>query len=197
MPSLLLLSGGIDSIALASWLRPEVCLTVDYGQRAAAAEVQASAQVCRDLELRHQVLHAEIASLGSGCMAGDAASPYSANGEFWPFRNQYLITIASMLAMKAGCDAVLIGTVVTDRRHADGSPAFLSALSEVLQIQEGGIRLMAPAAKMTSEELVRVSGVTTSVLGWAHSCHTGALACGSCPGCIKHSTVMQAVGLQR
>ena len=33
----LLLSGGMDSIALAFWKRPEIAITIDYGQRAAEA----------------------------------------------------------------------------------------------------------------------------------------------------------------
>jgi 7-cyano-7-deazaguanine synthase len=38
-----LLSGGMDSIALACWQRPEFAITVDYGQRAAATEVAVAA----------------------------------------------------------------------------------------------------------------------------------------------------------
>lgn len=38
----ILLSGGMDSIALAYWKRPEIAITIDYGQKPAAAEVVAS-----------------------------------------------------------------------------------------------------------------------------------------------------------
>lgn len=197
MSELLLLSGGIDSIALAAWRRPSVCLTIDYGQRPAQAELQASAQICQDLGLRHEVLEAKIPGLGSGRLAGEAESPHSKHAEFWPFRNQYLITIASMMAMKTGCDTVTIGTVVTDRRHKDGSEAFLHYLRLVLLQQEGALGLQAPAANLTSEQLVRQSNVSPSVLAWAHSCHSGPLACGTCPGCQKHSEVMAALGWSR
>ncbi|RUW76172.1 7-cyano-7-deazaguanine synthase, partial [Mesorhizobium sp. M1E.F.Ca.ET.063.01.1.1] len=30
---MLLFSGGLDSSALAWWLRPELCVTINYGQR--------------------------------------------------------------------------------------------------------------------------------------------------------------------
>ena len=33
----LLLSGGMDSISIAWWKRPDVAISVDYGQRAAAS----------------------------------------------------------------------------------------------------------------------------------------------------------------
>lgn len=197
MSSLLLLSGGIDSVALAAWLRPKICLTVNYGQRAAQAELQSSKQVCLELGLKHKVLDAAIPDLGSGQMAGQEQSPFSQNSEFWPFRNQYLVTIASMLAMQTNCDSVFIGTVVTDKRHQDGSPAFLQALSNTLLIQEGNIRLVAPAIEMTTEQLVRKSGISEPILAWSHSCHTGNFACGKCPGCLKHSFIMHSLGINR
>jgi len=197
MSELLLLSGGIDSIALAAWKTPALCLTVDYGQQPASGEIRASEQVCKSLGLRHEVLLAAIPTLGSGRMAGDFNSPHSPHAEFWPFRNQYLITLASMVAISRGCDAVLIGTVSTDHRHRDGSSTFLNLMRETILHQEGEIELLAPAANLTSEQLVRASGVDHSVLGWAHSCHSGPLACGSCPGCTKHSQVMNALGWSR
>src|SRR3990167_8229199 len=197
MARLLLLSGGIDSIALAAWYRPELCLTVRYGQSAADAEVQSSGRICQELGLRHEVIDAALPSLGSGCMAGEAASPHSQHEEFWPFRNQYLITLAGMVAIKSGLSEILIGTVAKDRRHADGSPEFLRAIHEVIKLQEGAIQVRAPAAELTSEQLVQHSGISMAVLGWAHSCHTSVLACGSCPGCVKHSQVMTSLGMRR
>ncbi len=197
MRELLLLSGGIDSVALAAWRRPSLCLTIDYGQKAAAAEVHASEEVCRALDLRHVVLSLAIPELGSGQMAGELRSPHSQHAEFWPYRNQYLITLAAMVAIKRDLNSVLIGTVSTDRRHRDGSPEFVRAMGAVLQLQEGSIDLLAPASNLTTEELVLASGIDDAVLAWAHSCHSSSLACGSCPGCNKHSQVMSALGFNR
>ncbi|EOG6100834.1 TPA: 7-cyano-7-deazaguanine synthase [Pseudomonas aeruginosa] len=197
MSRLLLLSGGIDSIALAAWLRPELCLTIRYGQQAADAEVQSSTHICQELKLRHQVLEVAHPLLGSGCMAGEASSPHSPHEEFWPFRNQYLITLAAMVAIQSGLGEVLIGTVATDKRHADGSPEFLQAIDKVIGLQEGAIHVRAPAAELTTEQLVQQSGISMAVLAWAHSCHTSTLACGRCPGCHKHSQVMASLGMMR
>jgi 7-cyano-7-deazaguanine synthase len=197
MSELLLLSGGIDSIAIAAWRRPKLCLTVDYGHRPAAAEIIASAQVCKDLKLQHCVLSAKIPSLGSGDLAGADLSPHSRHSEFWPFRNQYLITLAGMIAIKHACDTVAIGTVATDVRHKDGSAAFVSQMNALMLLQEGSLRVVAPAASFTSEELVHRSLVAPATLAWAHSCHVGNLACNQCRGCQKHSETMSALGLHR
>lgn len=197
MSDLLLLSGGIDSAAIAAWLRPEICLTIDYGQAARDAEISASAQICKDLRLQHIVQVADVRNLGAGDMAATKLSPHSPHSEFWPYRNQYLITLGAMVAIKHGCGRVLVGTVVTDKRHTDGSAAFLAAMGMLLALQEGGLQLVAPASELTSADLVRTSGITLDILSWSHSCHVGSIACGRCRGCQKHSEVMQELGLRR
>jgi 7-cyano-7-deazaguanine synthase len=194
MSDLLLLSGGIDSSAVAAWLRPAICLTIDYGQRAVKAETRASSQVCKELKLRHEILTARIPDLSAGDMSEQGVSLHSVHSEFWPFRNQYLITLGAMFAIKHGCDSVLIGTVFTDKRHMDGSHEFITSLDRTLALQEGNIRLAAPAASMTSTELVHQSKISDGILGWAHSCHIGEFACGHCRGCQKHSEVMTELG---
>lgn len=197
MSDLLLLSGGIDSIAVAAWLRPAKCLTIDYGQKAAAAEIVASEQACKALQLDHTVLTAQIADVGTGDMSDSGTSVHSQHSEFWPFRNQYLATLAAMYSIKHGYSRVLIGTVATDCRHKDGTHQFVSDMDKLLCAQEGAVRFAAPAISMTSAELVRQSRIDPSALAWAHSCHVGPLACGRCRGCIKHSEIMQTFDLQR
>jgi 7-cyano-7-deazaguanine synthase len=194
MSELLLLSGGIDSTAVAAWRRPALCLTINYGQRAAIGETIAAAQVCRDLGLKHEVLSVGIPSIGSGDLLGETTSAHSPHSDFWPFRNQFLITLASMMAIKCGSDTVLIGTVCTDRRHRDGSRDFIDAMNHLLVLQEGKLRLQAPAIDLTSDELVRRSLVEPSTLAWSHSCHIANLACGRCRGCQKHSEVTAVLG---
>lgn len=49
MKTALLLSGGMDSLAIAWWKRPDIAITLDYGQEAADAEKRASAAVCAQL----------------------------------------------------------------------------------------------------------------------------------------------------
>jgi len=181
----------MDSIALAYWLRPDLAITVDYGQAAASAEVAASAQVCRDLGMAHDVLTVDCSSLGSGDMAGSAPLAAAPIPEWWPFRNQLLITLAGMRAVSSGIGEIMVGSVATDGSHADGRPEFFAAVDALMSLQEGGIRITAPALGMTTAELVRASGVPRSVLAWAHSCHVGSLACGTCRGCVKHFKVTE------
>lgn len=197
MSSLLLLSGGIDSIAIAAWKQPKLCLTIDYGQNAAKAEIQASQQVCNDLNLPHQILKADIHSIGAGEMSSQSVSPYSQHSEFWPYRNQYLITLAAMVAIQSECKEIIIGTVSTDTMHKDGSSDFIQTLGDLLSIQEGCMQLTAPASSMTTLQLIKKSNIPMKTLAWSHSCYLANLACGGCNGCYKHSEIMNDLGIER
>jgi 7-cyano-7-deazaguanine synthase len=80
-------------------------------------------------------------------------------------------------------------------RHIDGTTAFYEAMDAVTAMQEGNIRVLAPAIGLSAAELVRASGVTEEVLGWTHSCHRGVMPCAACPGCWKRFDVLAEVGM--
>jgi len=189
MKSALLLSGGMDSIALAWWKRPEMAFTVDYGQLAAPAEVAAASAVCKRLQIPHQVLRFDGRELGSGDMAGAAPDIHAPASDWWPYRNQLLLTLVGMRAIGLGVQRLWLGTVASDGSHHDGTLGFVSRISQLMQSQEGGMVVEAPAIGMSTSELVRMSGVPREVLAWAHSCHKAQVACGNCRGCNKYFQV--------
>jgi len=189
----LLLSGGMDSIAVAFWQRPEIAITIDYGQRAAEAEIAAASQVAKEIGMQHEIISIDCRAIGSGDMAGNDALGVAPVPEWWPFRNQLLVTFAAARGIVLGLTEVMTGSVSSDGMHADGRPEFYDAMDRVTAVQEGGIRISAPALTMTTAELVRHSGVPREILAWAHSCHTGNLACGQCRGCVKHYQVTKEI----
>lgn len=191
----LLLSGGMDSIAIAYWKRPAIAVTIDYGQRPAAGEVRASGAVAEALGIEHHLVSADLSALGSGDMAETGALDIAPLSEWWPFRNQMLVTLAAMRTIALGVERLLIGTLKTDGRHADGRPEFIQAMNAVQRLQEGEMMLEAPAIELTAAELIRTSGVPMDVLAWAHSCHVADYACGMCRGCRKHYETLQELGV--
>lgn len=179
----------MDSIALAYWKRPEIAFTVDYGQTPAAAEIAAAGQISGELGIEHHIIRADCSRLGSGDMASAAPLAIAPVPEWWPYRNQLLITLAGMRAVALGVTEMLLGSVASDGLHADGRSDFFDAMDKLMGVQEGSIAIRAPALEMTTVELVQASGIPRSLLAWAHSCHTGNLACGACRGCVKHYEV--------
>ncbi len=190
----LLLSGGMDSVSIAWWKRPQLAMFVDYGQVPAAGEEAAGKAVCEILSIPYEVIRIDCSSVGSGDLAGTKPISPAPVPEWWPFRNQLILTIAGAAALKFGVTELMIGALSTDGAHADGRPDFVAAISHLMALQEGGIVVSAPAIDMTAKELVLVSGVPKAVLAWAHSCHKSSFACGQCRGCNKHYSTWKNLG---
>lgn len=194
MKSALLLSGGMDSLTLAWWKRPDIAFTLNYGQLAAQAEVEASRTICQQLNIPHHVIDIDCRHLGSGDMAGGEASSFAPASDWWPYRNQMLVTLTAMKAISFGVTHLWLGTVRSDGSHKDGTAEFISAMSHLLSQQEGEMVVEAPAIELSTSELVRESGIPADLLAWAHSCHKSYIACGNCRGCNKYMEVFQEVG---
>jgi 7-cyano-7-deazaguanine synthase len=193
MAKAILLSGGIDSVSLAHWEKPDYAITINYGQRPALAEVRASKAVCEALAIRHIVIEADCSTLGSGDLANEKALEIAPSTEWWPYRNQLLVTLACMKSISFGVSEMMIASVKSDGFHKDGTEEFYSLLNNLMAFQEGNIAISAPAIHLSSIELVIHSGIPSETLYYAHSCHTSSVPCGRCGGCYKYISVMQTL----
>ncbi len=197
MKTMLLLSGGMDSVALCYWKRPDFCVTIDYGQNSAAGECRAAKQVANFLAIPHEVISINCSAIGFGSLQINHRKPPNSRQKvpesWWPYRNQMLITIAAARCVAFGVDRLAIGTVAGDQHYCDGRRSFIDAMAMVLKVQEYRIVLRAPAIALTTEQLIRRSRIPSALLAWAHSCHTAPVACGICAGCEKSARVWKSV----
>ena len=67
-------------------------------------------------------------------------------------------------------------------------------MQRLLQFQEGGLSVEAPAIGYFTSELIKLANVPKELLAWAHSCHKSNIACGQCRGCNKYNEVYQELG---
>lgn len=192
----LLFSGGLDSTALAVLLRPNHLLTIDYGQVSAQGEIRAASAISSKLEIPHDVVRCDCAAVGSGLLAGKDPDPVAPVSEWWPFRNQLLITLAGAWALPRGYTELIVGSVSGDDTHADGSASFYDRAGKLMEMQEGGLRVLAPALSKTSTALLEEAQIPNGILGFTHSCHRSDWACGLCPGCLKRSEVLEKANQQ-
>jgi 7-cyano-7-deazaguanine synthase len=187
----------MDSVAIAWWKRPQLAITIDYGQRAAIGEIRASMQVAKELGIEHEVVRVDCSPLGSGDMAGVVADHTAPTTEWWPYRNQLLITLVGMRAIARQVQTLFIGTVRSDGgNHADGTQEFVRRMDALMAYQEGQLRVVAPAIEYSTAELVRQAGVPPSLLAWTHSCHKADIACGNCRGCNKWRETYTELGAE-
>jgi len=192
----ILLSGGLDSLALSYWKKPQIAFTIDYGQKAAKGEIRAASKVAKDLGMLHKIIVVDITQTGSGDLLDKLPCQHAPKSDWWPFRNQLLLSIACsfILSKNIGVKELLFGTIKNDIYHKDGSKGFFNLFNKLLQYQEGNLKITTPAINLTAIELIQISGVSFEKLSWAHSCHKSEYACGQCRGCYKYQRTMNEIG---
>lgn len=181
----LLFSGGVESTCLAAMMKPDLAVTINYGQVCARGEIHAAKHIASLIGMPHRVINAPLGHLGAGEMTGVPSVAADPVPEHWPFRNQMLLTVAAMALAGNGLRELIIGTVLTDREHDDGTPEFLNAMERVFQTQLTDFKLNAPGKNISTDELVHKSGVDRNLLALTFSCHRAEVACGRCRGCHK------------
>src|SRR3546814_1119044 len=137
----------------------DVCSSVLDGQKPAAGEIAAARAVCNTLNIPQRVISVDCAALGSGDMAGIHPASVAPVSEWWPFRNQLLITLAAMAAVTDGVGELMLGALSTDGLHADGRLEFIQGISALLELQEGTIRVSAPAIHLDASALIQASRI--------------------------------------
>lgn len=176
--SLVLLSGGVDSAAVAT-LGASHALFIGYGQPVVRQEGVASRRVARRLGISYSTV--SVVGLDTSAMHAKAG----AGPRVVPGRNAVLLTVAAARAAALGLDTVRIGAIADDHAdYADCRPAFFKALSEVLHATYG-VSIEAPLvshAKVRAVELCLRSGVLD--LTWSCYVH-GAKPCGMCNSCVS------------
>lgn len=196
MKKAILLSGGVDSICLTYGLKPSIAYTIDYGQTVAKREIYVSDYICKKLGIEHRIITVDCRSLGSGTLANSDNLKLSPSVEWWPFRNQLLITLAAMQGIKDGVSEIYLASVKSDNFHRDGTEKFYSLINDLLSFQEGEIKVICPTLNYYSHELVKHYNVPLQLISIAHSCHISNIACGKCSGCKKQLKVRYEINLE-
>lgn len=191
----ILLSGGMDSISLAFWKRPSYAITIDYGQAAAETEIRTSSIIAKELQMEHHVIRVDCSNLGSGDLINQEKIDISPSPEWWPYRNQLLITLACMKAVSIGVLEVMIASVKSDEFHKDGTEKFYNHIADLVRYQEGEIKVSCPCINLTTIELIQLSKIPSEILFWAHSCHKSNIPCCNCRGCNKYAETVYKLDL--
>jgi|LGOV01.1.fsa_nt_gb 7-cyano-7-deazaguanine synthase len=178
MKTALLLSGGIESTILAYEYKPDIAITIDYGQPSASSEIKSSKYVCSVLKIKHIVLNFDIYKGTQNLKSGVQ--------EWIPFRNQFLITLTLMTLVEYNIHEILIGTVKTDQIHPDGRIEFINKINSLLLLEDYTIKVVAPFIEFTSEDLLVQTKIPLRLLAIVHSCTSSSIACNTCNSCKKY-----------
>ena len=184
MTTLILLSGGVDSLVLAETLRrkrqPIAAVFFDYGQPARAEEWRSAFAWC---EAREVTLHRRDLDLSG--MDAMSAETGQAGARVVPARNLVLLAHAANLALTHGHDEIAYGANRADLAgYADCRQDFVIAADTVCSML--GVRVRAPLLFTAKAEIVRRAQEWS--LNW-WSCYTPTAdgqPCETCNACTAN-----------
>ncbi len=151
--SVVLLSGGLDSAAnlafCAAWDAPVLCLTVDYGQKAALREIEAACELAAYYGIKHETLDLKwLGALGGSSLTeaaravpgidpsqlDDQATAITTAKAVWvPNRNGLLINAAACIAERLEATRVVVGFNSEEAAtFPDNSADYLEAATRAL-----------------------------------------------------------------
>lgn len=202
--SVLLLSGGLDSV-VAAWAArreypPGVALTFDYGQRAAVREHEAALSVAALLEVPHQFIKLPWLAKISGASITDPHRMPAADTDAsaWvPARNAVLVSIAAAFAESCGHEAIVCGFNAEEaEQFPDNSAEFVARMNRTLELgTRNQVRVIAPTLALTKAEIVRWGSELGAPLHLIWSCYgAGEEHCWQCPSCRRLRTALEGAG---
>lgn len=192
---LILLSGGLDSLACLAWAKQREssisAIFFDYGQPAAVRERAAS----RDIASRLQVPLTEVRLPLTGGIVDPAADVAQATACVVPGRNVVMLTCAAAACHAAGGGSVVIGCCKADAAaFPDCRPETLARLEETFAL--AGLRVAIEAPMLRSEKadvvrFLRQQGLY-ELMAISSSCYAGT-DCGRCYACITKQKGIEEV----
>lgn len=211
MKTIVICSGGLDSVSLAHMVADEHELTrlvsFDYGQRH-RKEVDYAALCARRLDVPHDIidLRAIGAVLTGSALTDDIAVPDGHYAEdsmritVVPNRNAIMLTVAFGVAAARGDQAV--ATAVHGGDHfiyPDCRPAFTEAFATMQALALDGyadVRLYTPFVHRTKADIVTAGQRHNTPFAETWSCYKGgALHCGRCGTCVERREAFHLAGV--
>lgn len=206
--SLIVLSGGMDSVSLLYVRRETIALAVtfDYGSNHAGREIAMARENCRRLGIEHLVIPLDFMSkyFESALLEGADAIPdadyatENMTATVVPFRNGIMLSIAAGIAESRGLKRVLIANHSGDHAiYPDCRPGFISAMSEATRRGTyPGIVVDAPFTNLTKAEIARQGSAAGVDFALTYSCYKGGEHhCGKCATCRERRQAFVDAGL--
>lgn len=206
--SVIILSGGLDSVTLLYEKKEEIALAVsfDYGQNHASRELPFAKWHCERLDIKHIVVPLAFMHdyFKSSLLDGANAIPEGNYDEsnmkstVVPFRNGIMLALAAGIAESNGLKKVLIANHAGDHAiYPDCRPEFIKAMTAATEAGTyAGVSVVAPYTNITKAEIVR-RGVQLGV-DYSHtwSCYKGSEKhCGKCGTCRERKEAFMLAGV--
>lgn len=202
--SVIIVSGGMDSITLLHEKVEEIALAVtfDYGSNHNKREAECAARHCQQLGIEHIII--PLAFIGqyfkSSLLEGADAVPeghYEAENmksTVVPFRNGIMLSVACGLAESRKLSKVLIANHGGDHAiYPDCRAGFVHSMSEAMRHGTYiGVQIDAPYTGIRKSDIARIGKRLGLDYSTTYSCYKGGEKhCGKCGTCVERKEALR------
>lgn len=211
MKTLVLLSGGMDSVTALHWARSEHevvgAVSFDYGAKHNHREIPLAAWHCGESGMHHDVIELDFVNrlfasdlLKSG---GEVPEGHYADENMKktvvPFRNGIMLAIACGIAESRGAEALVIAAHAGDHTiYPDCREPFMQGMAAAMR--EGTyahIELLRPFIHLDKAGIARLGASLGVDYGKTWSCYKGGeLHCGKCGTCVERIEAFELAGIE-
>lgn len=209
MKSLILLSGGLDSLVSLGLKKEELnislALTFDYGQKSVQQEIQTSKKICDYYNLEHttikldwlkNITHTSLVAEGNIPTGESLVLSESTAKSVWvPNRNGLFLNIAGSFADSEDYDYILIGANKEEgQTFPDNTQEFIDSINaEFLYSTRNHPKVVAPLINYVKNDIVMLALKHGIPLELTRSCYQGGdKHCGICESCLRLKHALEA-----
>lgn len=195
--SIILLSGGLDSVASLALGKEKynitLALTFDYGQKASAQEIKACKQICEYYKIRHKIIKLDwLKEITHTALVENKDIPHgiqkTSNAVWVPNRNGLFLNIAGCFSDGEDYDYILIGANKEEgQTFPDNTQKFIDKINAEFEFStKKHPKIIAPLINFDKNDIVKQALEHSAPLELIWSCYGGAEKhCGICESCSR------------
>lgn len=207
--SVIILSGGMDSVTLLYEFKDKIALAVsfDYGSNHNQKEINYAKLHCNKLGIKHVVIKLDFISkyFKSSLLEGAEAIPEghykdeNMKSTVVPFRNGIMLSIACGLAESNNLKYIMIANHGGDHAiYPDCRAEFINSMNKATQNGTyNGITIFAPYTNITKTDIAKHGKALGIDYTKTWSCYKGKdIHCGKCGTCVERKEALREAGIE-
>ena len=206
--SILILSGGMDSVTLLYDYQDRIQLAIsfDYGSKHNSREIPFAQFHCQRLGIEHLVIPLDFMQrfFQSSLLKGGEEIPEghyadeNMKSTVVPFRNGIMLAIAAGMAESRGLKNVMMANHGGDHAiYPDCRPEFVDAMDRAITAGTyEGVKLLAPYTSLTKTQIALIGKKIGINYAETWSCYKGWVHhCGKCGTCVERREALAEAGI--
>lgn len=207
--SVIILSGGMDSVTLLHDKKNEIALaiTFDYGSNHNAKEIECAKWQCEKLGIKHIIIPLAFIKqyFTSSLLQGANAIPdghyadENMKSTVVPFRNGIMLAIACGIAESNNLTSVLIANHAGDHViYPDCRQKFIDSMSNAMCTGTyTKVRIDAPYTNITKTDIAKIGNKLGVDYSHTYSCYRGGnVHCGKCGTCVERKEAFRDANIK-